>query len=141
MAAEKTIITGVRIYPIKNELGEVISNIHFNPTDSNLMHRFNEVDKYLKKLSESLPEDGSPTMEEEIALNKEIAEKFNYLTGHGAGNELFSYCGALTITSNGSIYCMNVLNLIKELIDEGVPERIEKFNKTVEKHTAEYTEK
>lgn len=130
--------TGVKLIQLEDETGYAFAQIRLNPTDANMISRYEEVVDFFNNFQELLPEDSEPTKEETIKLNELIADKIDYLVGYGAGREIFSYCGALTVTGDGEVFFMNVLDFIAKEIEEATNNRMKKVNSAMKKYTDKY---
>lgn len=131
--------TGYRTVTIMDEDNDrVIGSFKFNPTDSNLMRRANEVNEYLRTLDVSGA--GGADGESLQRVCDTIAEKVDYLLGCKTSTTVFSTLGPLSVMEDGELFFEFLLDRIGDLINEITEERIKKKMDRVAAATAEYTQ-
>ena len=101
-------------YAIENEYGEVIGEIRFNPNDTDIYRRADEVEAWFRGLK--FGEDVS--MEEYFQFSDEVKQKFDYMLNRNVSGEIFKVCNPLTVTADGEMFFVNVLAVIIDVIRE-----------------------
>ena len=131
----KNINTGTTPVLIKDENGNELGTIVFNPSDLDIARRF---DKVLQELEEmELKEDNE--VEEFFKLSEKIKNSFDYLMNYKVSDVLFSRCNPFTPLPNGDFFCEHILTVIAEMIEEITDQRIKKKEAKIKKRTAKYT--
>lgn len=126
---------GVITFTFSDNDGVVFSKFRMNPTDIKLMSRAMEVADYFEKIKNEVNDMPSDT--ELAKYNDEIERKINYLLGYEASDEVFGNVSAITVSPDGEIFAMVLLDTILEKI---VPE-IEKRGKNMQTSMGKYTDK
>lgn len=141
--AEKLILNiddGSKSVEIHNIDGEIIGEFRFNPTDFDIMKRFDVVIKDMEKME--IPEISDTSEDEVISLIEELSEKikklFDFLLNYNASDEIFAKCNPFTITSKGNMYCEDVIEGIANLIKQTMNKNFNKRNAKIKKATAKY---
>lgn len=131
---------------IQNQLGESIGVFKFNPTDLNIINRYNEVaDQFgdvVKPLQDvSITAEGEAAEEAGIeALNQaenRMIELLDYVI-NGNSREAFFSKTHIFAPTDGVFYCENVLNKIGEYISMKFDSEVKKVNARVTRHTHGY---
>lgn len=132
--------TGLKKFDIADRQGKIYGSFSFNPSDTNIIYRYENVIAALEKIMGDLQ-----TKEELTGIDaiKEfdviISEQINNLLGSDdASQALFSVMGALTPLPSGQWYLEVVLSAIRKVIEDETGERVKKFNAKIKKHTAKY---
>lgn len=136
MEANKQFNTGLIKFTFTDENGDVFSSFRMNPTDVNLLTRFEEISEYFKNRKEEVPENASGA--ELKALNDEIEEKINYLLGYDASKDIFGVLTATTVNPDGEIFAWMVLDFITEKLAPEIEKRTKKMQENISKYTAKY---
>lgn len=138
MAKEKEIMkvsvdTGSIIVEIE-DMGEVLGSFRFNPNDPDIIKRFEQVGNVFSGLE--MPE----TVTEEVLfdMSNRIKEQFDYLLNYKVADDIFSVCNPLTLTRKGDFYCENILDVIAEVVEKTMDERIKKKEARIKRATAKY---
>ena len=141
---------GRRRVPITNEYDDEVGVFYFNPTDINIIERFNKLAKDFENILEpltSLP-DFDENADENSDNNKLYREamKISELRLNKAVNELFGGDAASTFFGqinpfspvDGKFYCELVLESVGRYISEQFKKETEKISNRVEKYTGKY---
>ena len=131
---------------IQNELGERIGVFLFNPTDLNILNRYNEVaDQFgdvVKPLQDvSITAEGVAAEEAGIEALNEAEERMIELLDYvinGNSREAFFSKTHIFAPTNGIFYCEEVLNKIGDYISMKFDSEVKKVNARVSKHTHGY---
>lgn len=125
--------TGAQIINIDDK-GEIIGQFRFNPTDLDIVKRY---EKVVEKMSAiTLPEE--PDEKDILAVSDEIKDSFDYLLNYKVYDGIFAKCNPLTPITNGDFYFENVMEGIANLIEKTMNQRIEKKRAKIQKATSKY---
>lgn len=117
-----------------NDNGEVIGQIRFNPSDIDIIRRYEEVVDTMNgyTLSEN------PTEKELLELSDKVKELTDQLLGYHVSDVLFSRSNPFTPNGKGELFFENVWNGLKVLIETTMNQRVEKKLKKIKAATAKY---
>ena len=125
--------TGAQIINIDDK-GETIGQFRFNPTDLDIVKRY---EKVVEKMSAiTLPE--KPDEKDILSVSDEIKDSFDYLLNYKVSDGIFAKCNPLTPITNGDFYFENVMEGIANLIEKTMNQRIEKKRTKIQKATSKY---
>ena len=137
---------GIKRVRIQNEYGEDIGVFMFNPTDINIVNRYNEVADQFKEVIKPL-EKASITASGEAAdvdsveivnrAEEKMIELMDYMLRCNSRKAFFEKTHLFT-PSDGVFYCENVLNAIGEYITAKFDAEVKKIDTRVGKHTHGY---
>lgn len=130
-----TVNTGDVSYAIKNEYGDTIGKIRFNPADPDILRRYTKVKENLRELD--VPEEMEP--DDFFKVTDFLKEQFNFLLNRNVSEELFGTCNPLTLTGDGSYYFANVMDAILTITSEVIDKRQAESEKRVNAAVAELT--
>lgn len=144
--AEKLILKvddGSRLVEIHNVDDEVVGEFRFNPTDFDIMKRFDVVINELEAVEiPDIPDTEDEESRELIRVIDELSEKvkksFDYLLNYKTSDEIFAKCNPFTITSKGNMYCEDVIEGIANLIKQTMDKNFNKRSAKIKKATAKY---
>lgn len=130
--------TGYKTVKIRDN-GEIIGEFKFNPADSNILSRMDEVIEFFNSVtfSDELTEDQK--YDETKKLCADICEQFDYLFGRKVSDGIFANCGPLSVTEDGDFFFYDMLEKIGGVIENVMNARIQKKLARVQKATAKYT--
>lgn len=132
--------------PVYNQLKEQIGTFKFNPTDVNIINRYNEVaDKFgtvVKPLrNTSIDPNGEAADDDSVrALNEAedaMIELFDYLLGTDSREAFFSQVHVFTPV-NGNFYCENVFKSIGAYLEKKFQTELNKIDARIDKHVHGY---
>lgn len=120
--------------------GKVLTTIYFNPTDINILHRYEETMRSLATIKLKF---GKVSKNTDIGkLLKEVDaivyEKVDYLLNAQAAEKIFSVMGPFSLLEDGDFYVEVVLKAIGQTIKNENAEYAKKLEEKVNKHTAKY---
>lgn len=129
--------TGIKVYEIENENGELLGTIKFNPNDINNLKRLDEfeqksydIDAYVR---ENAKEDITEDEAKEIILeaDRRYKEAFDIMFGTGSSKAVF---GSQNVFNelNGKTYVERFIDAILPVIKADADARNEKVNKYLE---------
>lgn len=137
---------GYRLIRVQNQLGEEIGKFRFNPTDFNMVNRYNEVaDQFgevVKPVADAnITKDGEAADEDSVELLNEAEDKMielmDYVLNCDSREAFFSKTHMFTPT-DGVFYCEKVLESIENFVKIKFAAETKKVNARVAKHTANY---
>lgn len=126
---------GSKCYEIVNQNDKVLGVFTFNPSDMNIIDKYNDVVESLKTATEKM----STGKEEELTeASSLIREKMDILFGEDTSRTFFSITGPLTPLSNGQLFVENVLEAIGAIVEKEMNVRVKKVRERMDKYTAKY---
>lgn len=127
--------TGSVLVPVENERGEQIGEFYFNPLDSNMAKRYDDVIEFFNtfKVDES-----KDSFEEIKRLSEEVEKQFDYLFGYNVSEGIFGKCGVFTLLADGFFYYENVIEGIGNLIEQVGEQRVKKLKKRAREAASKY---
>lgn len=132
---------------IKKHDGKVISEFSFNPSDVNVVDRYEEFEAGLKELADKIVEyekanegksDREKTTNMIREINKEIYQKVNALLNEDVAESIFKVMGPLSPLPSGDYYFMFIIEQIGNKIQNATGQRVKKMEMKIKKHTAKY---
>ena len=142
MSNKITINTGFKTYDLVNENDELMGKISFNPSDTNITHRYKKVVEDLEKLdfdAEVKETDDAEDIAESIRkLDDLIYEKIDYLVNANIAETFFSIMGPFTLLATGQYFIETVIDTIGQIITQETGVRVKKMTKRIQKHTGKY---
>lgn len=119
--------------------GNVTGYFRFNPTDTAIIERFENLEKYFKDKQKYL---ASVQDSNDFDINKlicDIKNEFDKLMNYeGAGETLFKNCSPLAIRSNGEVHAVYVMNTLANFIQSEFRSRSKKAEANISKYTNKY---
>ena len=134
--ANRKFNTGRIKFTFTDENGEVFSSFKMNPTDANVIARAEEVSEYFEKRKSELDEFSSG--KDFAKYNKEIEDKINYILGYDASKEIFGEITATTISPDGEIFGVVLMDFIVEKLRPEIEKRKKTINESISKYTEKY---
>lgn len=122
---------GSKVYNIKNKQGKILSQFSFRPTDTNIVDRYEEVQKFFNEFS--FPEEMDIKEVENI-----FTDKMNYLVGSEMGDAFFSIMGPFSPMPGGRIFLEVCLESVIKVIEKEMNVHIKKGQSRVSKYTQKY---
>lgn len=128
---------GTKTYEIVNQDDEVLGTFTFNPSDSNIIKRYDAVVEALQAYADEAQ--GEVLTQEKFneAQDKITAMMDDLVKGDVKGS-FFSICGPLTPMENGNLFVQTVLEGIGAVIEHETKQRIKKIDEKTAKYLAEY---
>lgn len=131
---------------IKDHTGMVLSEFSFNPSDANIVERYNnfvngfdDLKKKIEDYEETTKEVGFEQNADKLQIvNKSIYEKVDYLLNADVARNIFSVMGPLSPLPSGDYYFTFILEEIGKKVQNATGARIQKINTKIQKHTAKY---
>ena len=137
MAGKNVIVVddGLKTYSIENKSGEVLGEFRFNPSDTNIIRRYEDVAKFLNEVDLSKYPEGVDGMTQ---LEDDMKKQILYLLNVGKNCDLFKVAGPMTPLVSGELYIENVMDAIKAVIEAETGERVKKARSRASKYTQKY---
>lgn len=128
---------------IKDHTGKVLSEFSFNPSDANIVGRYEEFINGLESLKNEIQQyEESESYEKNSdklqIVNQKIYEKVNHLLNADVAKSIFSVMGPLSPLPSGDYYFTFILEQIGKKITDATGARIQKINMKIQKHTVKY---
>ncbi len=131
---------------IKDHTGKILTEFSFNPSDANIVERYNNFVNGFDDLKAQIEEYENTTEKETYEkgleklgiINQRIYEKVNYLLNADVADSIFSVMGALSPLPSGDYYFTFILEQIGKKIQNATGARIKKMDMKIKKHTAKY---
>lgn len=117
-----------------DDKGEIIGQFRFNPTDMDIVRRY---DKVAEKLNSIVIEDDADA-DKLLEVADEVKSQFDYLLNYSVSDGIFAKCYPFSMTADGDFYFEKVLDGIVGLIEKTTNQRVEKKLKKIQKATAKY---
>lgn len=140
---------GRRRVPITNIYGDEIGVFYFNPTDMNIIERYNKLAKSFDTILEPLEriKDDSDSedannirMEAYTEAENRLNEAINALFGADASGAFFGNVNPFS-PNEGKFYCERVLEVVGKYIADQFKVETEKLNSRIDKYTRKYKSK
>lgn len=128
---------------IKKYDGKILSEFSFNPSDSNIVDRYEEFANGLNALENVISQyekekNYEKTKEMLKKINSIIFEKVNELLNEDAADSIFKVMGPLTPLPSGDYYFVFIIEQIGNKIQNATGQRVKKIEMKIKKHTAKY---
>lgn len=132
--------------PVKNQFGDSIGVFRFNPSDINIVNRYNEAADKFKDVIEPLIDaningNGEGSDEKSISILNEAGDKMADLMDYvlaGNSREAFFRTTHIFTPVNGRFYCEVVYEAIGNFIGKKFDAEIKRLNARIDKHTHGY---
>lgn len=125
---------GLKTYTIENKRGDYLGEFTFNPSDTNIITRHEEVIEFINNLTLPENEDKESIKETE----KLLKEKIDYLLNADTSQTFFKICGPLTPLVSGETFVENIIAAIGTVIEKEMGVRMKKANERINKYTQKY---
>lgn len=139
--ANKIIINdGFKTYDIENQDGKLLGQFSFNPSDTNIVNRYNKAVENFQKVFEDMKE--SNDVDENIDLLKQLDDRAYELIDNvfnaDISKDFFAIMGPFTPLASGQYFIESVIDAIGQAIQAETGERVKKINSKIKKHTSKY---
>lgn len=139
MSNQIVIDSGFKTYEVVNERKELIGKISFNPSDANIVHRYQEVVEDLEKLDFNFETENTEEFAEKMnQLERVVFEKIDYLVNAEIAETFFSIMGPFSPLASGQFFVESVINAIGQAITQETGRRVKRINQKIQKHTGKY---
>ena len=132
--------------PIRNQFGETMGVFRFNPTDLNIVNRYNEAAENFEKIVKPLvdydiDQNGEGSDDAAIkALNDaedKMIDLLDYVLGGNSRDSFFREIHAFTPT-NGKFFCETMYEAVGKFISKKFDAETKKVNVRLQQHTNGY---
>ena len=135
--------SNVKNYDFVDLDGNVLTTISFNPSDINIVRRYEEVMRSMTELkfkfkNRTSKTDLSKLLDEVDAITY---EKVDYLLNAKVSEKIFSVMGPFSLLESGKFYVEVVLNAIGQIIKTENEKHSKQLEAAINKHTAKYRNK
>ena len=124
-----TLDSGKSDVPIMNERGEQTGVFRFNPTDLDMVSRYNRVAEEFNKVLEPLANGGDDDTDPLALMNEagnRIIELMDYVLGGNSKEAFFAECSPLSLR-NGRFYCEDVFDAVGAFISKKFDTEVSKM--------------
>lgn len=137
------ISSNIKNYDFVDADGNVLVTISFNPSDINIVHRYEEVMRSLTELkfkfkNRTTKMDLSKLLDEVDAITY---EKIDYLLNAKVSEKIFSVMGPFSPLESGKFFVETIMDAIGQIIKAENEKRASKVEAAINKHTAKYVNK
>lgn len=126
---------GSKSYEIVNQNDKVLGVFTFNPSDTNIVEKYNGI---VDELKDALKEVDTGNEEAIKAASSAIREKMDELFGDEMSKSFFTITGPLTPLKNGQLFVENVLEAIGGIIETEMKVRVKKVRDRMNTYTDKY---
>ena len=128
---------GTKTYEIVNQDDEVLGTFTFNPSDSNIIKRYDAVVEALQAYADEAQGEVL-TQDKFNEAQDKITEMMDDLVEGDVKGSFFSICGPLTPMENGNLFVQTVLEGIGAVIEKETKKRMKKIDAQTAKYLADY---
>lgn len=125
---------GSKSYEIVNQNDRVLGVFTFNPTDVNMVEKYNSI---AGEIEASLKQANDGNEQTLIEVSKQIKEKISELIG-GNTDMFFNITSPLSPLSNGQLFIENLMEAIGQIIETEMNVRVKKIRARMNKYTGNY---
>ena len=130
---------GRKEFVIENKLGEELGRFSLNPSDTNIVKRYDEVAEDFARLDNILNQEDTTKGWREA--EDFIKEKLDYILGYSVSDDFFKIMGAFSPLASGKFYVEEVFDAIGRVISSETGARVKKLTANLSKYTSKYTGK
>ena len=120
--------------PVRNQLGEQIGVFRFDPTDVNMVKRYNEVSEKFAEILNGIDGEGVDALDE---AGEKIIEFLDYVLGGNSREAFFAQTHPLS-PQDGRFYCEQVFEMIGNFIVQKFEAESGMLNKRISAQTHGY---
>lgn len=133
---------GTKAIPIENKFGKKICTIYVRPGDLSIIDRYNSVIKTLPEIVKPLEKmdiknDGTASLDDDWTAIKQVEEalygQLNYLFDMDEAADIFATRNPFS-SVNGRFFCETIMEVIGDIIAEGITEEAAKTQKRTQKY-------
>lgn len=128
---------GTKTYEIVNQDDKVLGTFTFNPSDANIVKRYDAVIEELQKYAEEFQNE-VVTQEKFNEVQAKLVTMVDDLVQANTGKTFFTICGPLTPMENGNLFILNVLESIGAVIEKETKQRIRRVDTKTAEYLADY---
>ena len=139
MSNKFVIDDGRKEFVIENKLGEELFRFSLNPSDTNIIKRYDEVAEDFARLDNILNQED--TAKGWLEGEEFVIEKLDYILGYKVAEKFFKVMGAFSLLASGKFYIEEVFDAIGRVISSETGARVKKLTANLSKYTSKYTGK
>lgn len=128
---------GLEQYTIEDKNGTVLGKFEMNPTDVELVKRYEHVAEVVSHIADNV-DDRKDIVDIVKEMEEELDKQIDYLFNSNVSQSFFSITSPFTVLANGEFFVENVLNAIGKLIEAETGKRFEKVQTKIGKYTSKY---
>lgn len=140
MSEQIKIDNGLKTYDVVNKDGKFFCQITFNPTDTGIAKRYEEVKRrlFVLKNGSGRKLKKKSVVEQLNELDAIVYEQIDYLLGANVSESIFSITGPFSPLPNGQFFFENVLAAISQIIQAESKVNTAKVEEKINKYTNKY---
>lgn len=140
MSEQIKIDSGLKTYNVVDEDGRLFCQITFNPSDTGIAKRYEEVKRRLFVLRNgSSKKSKKKSIAEQLnELNAIVYEQIDYLLNANVSETIFSIMGPFSPLPSGQFFFENILESICQIIREESKINTAKVEEKISKYTKKY---
>ena len=130
---------GLETFTIVDKKGTVLGAFEMNPSDMELIKRYEHVAENISHLADDINVDESTNMVEVLkVLEGRMQEQIDYLFNAPVYADIFKITSPFTMLASGDLFMENVLNAIGKLIEAETGKKFKKIQTKVNKYAVKY---
>ena len=140
MSEQIKIDSGLKTYDVVNKDGKILCQITFNPTDTGIARRYQEIKSRLFVLKNGFGRKSKKKsiVEQLNELDAIVYEQIDYLLDAKVSETIFSITGPFSPLPSGKFFFESVLEGISQIIQEESKVNIAKIEEKINKYTNKY---
>lgn len=140
MSKQIKIEDGLKTYDLVNKKGELLCQITFNPSDTDIVRRHEEVTKQLNKLKNDVMKRGRKKkfVDELEEIDNIVYEKIDYLFDAKIAESIFSIMGPFSPLASGQFFVEHILDVLTKIMMEENEGLAKKMESKISKYTTKY---
>lgn len=140
MSEQIKIDSGLQTYDVVDKDGRLFCQITFNPSDTGIAKRYEEVKRRLFVLKNDFSKKAKKKsiLEQLNELDAIVYEQVDYLLDAKVSESIFSIMGPFSPLPGGQFFFENVLAAISQIIQSESGQNVEKVREKVSKYTKKY---
>lgn len=130
---------GVREYQVMNQRREPLGVFYFNPTDFDMLRRFEESESRINALTEELDraESGDQQIKAMSVFSEKIKTELDYVINGNSAECFFTKCSPVSLVG-GKLYFEHVLDAISQVIKMENGNAVRRQNERRKRYTQKY---
>lgn len=131
---------GFKTYDIVNQNDKVLGQFSFNPSDTDIVKRYNKAVENFQTVFEEIGKVQDESNIEEVInkLDEKTYEFIDSIFNAEVSQNFFSIMGPFSPLASGQLFVESVIDAIGQAIQAETGERVKKINKKIQKHTSKY---
>lgn len=140
MSEQIKIDSGLKTYDVVNKDGKLLCQITFNPTDTGIAKRYEEVKRrlFVLKNGSGRKSKKKSIVEQLNELDAIVYEQVDYLLDAKVSESIFSIAGPFSPLPSGKFFFESVLAGISQIIQEESKVNTAKIEEKINKYTNKY---